>query len=193
MGNCVNLASIEPAANCVDVDNRSGIVNRIIVGYADEVETWPDLPAPASSSSMTMEQAGKWSGELAMKTGCKCVEINITDETGVITITEQGDKGAESFLFDLTVVRAKINAAIAGFENAVKGRPLVILAQDRNGIKYLMGDKLVPAYKVAGDGSTTGTTGTDRNQTSLKFQYACPRKLVYDGELDSLLAAVPGV
>lgn len=184
MANCVTLADISPAANCVDIDNRGGIVNRIVVGYADEVATWPELPTAG-----TMETAGAWNGELAMQSGSKMVQIHITDETGVLNITDQGERGGESFLYDLTVVRAKINALIAGFENAVKGRGLVILVEDRNGVIYLMGDKQAPAYKVAGDGSTTGTTGTDRNQTSLKFQYTCPRKLVYSGDIESLLEA----
>lgn len=192
MKNCVNLASISAAMNCVDVDNRAGIVSRILFGYSDDVGAWPELPSPTTEAGMSMEEAGKWKGELAMKQGKCLYEMHFTDETGNLVITDQGEKGGESFLYDLNIVRAKINAELAGFENAVKGRNLVIIAQDRNGIKYLMGDELSPALKVAGDGSNTGTTGTDRNQTTLKFQYACPRKLVYEGDLDSLLAKAPG-
>lgn len=188
---CIQLASILPAANCVDIDNRAGVIDRILFAYAENVGTWPQLPAPAEAGEMTFEVAGKWAGELAMKSGEKMHELHFTDETGVLVITDQGEKGGESFLFDLTLVRAKINAQMAGFENAIKGRNLVIIAQDRNGIKYLMGDELAPCIKVAGDGSTTGTTATDRNQTTLKFQYTCPRKLVYDGDLDDLLKVAP--
>lgn len=186
---CVKLSNLDPAVNCVDLDNRAGIVARILLAYAEDVAAWPELPAPAEAGEMSLEEAGKWKGELAMASGAKMVELHFIDETGVITITDQGERGGESFLYQLDLVRAKVNAAMAGFENAVKGRRLVIIAEDRNGVKYLMGDKLCPAMKVAGDGSTTGTTGTDRNQTSLRFQYSCPRKLVYEGELDSLVAA----
>lgn len=187
MGNCVTLASISPAANCLDIDNRAGVVNRILLAYAEDVAVYPQLPSASAEAEMTLEEAGKWKGEIAMKEGKSMVELHFTDQTGTIAITDQGEVGGESFLYELTLVRAKINAQMAGFENAVKGRGLVIIAEDRNGIKYLMGDSLCPAYKVAGDGSTTGATTTDRNQTTLKFSYACPRKLVYDGDLESLV------
>lgn len=189
MSDCIALASIAAATNCADIDNRAGVVDRILFGFADEVGTWPVLPAPSGSTALTFEEAGQWDGSLAMTTGKRMYELAFTDETGVLTITDQGEKGGESFLYELTLIRAKINATMAGFENAVKGRNLVIIVQDRNGVKYLMGDELSPAIKVAGDGSTTGTSSTDRNQTTLKFQYTCPRKLVYTGSLDSLLTA----
>lgn len=80
-----------------------------------------------------------------------------------------------------------MNAVMFGFENAIKDRNLVLLVRDRNGVWYLMGDEMAPAMKVDGDGSTTGKAGTDQNRTSIKFQYSCPRKLIYTGETDSLL------
>ena len=41
--------------------------------------------------------------------------------------------------------------------------------------------------EVAGDGGTSGRAATDVNKHSIKFQYYCPRYLMYDGETDSLL------
>ena len=184
---CISLASIGAVVNCVDVDNRAGIVDRIIIGYADEVGTWPKLPTGSLESPISLEKAGQWIGDLAMKNGCNMVELNFTDETGEFKITDQGEKGGKSFLYELELSRAKMNATMFGFENAVKDRQLVILVQDRNGVWYLMGDEIAPAMKVDGEGSKTGKTGTDLNQTSLKFQYTCPRKLVYIGEVDGLL------
>ena len=122
-----------------------------------------------------------------MANGCQLYELNITDETGELKITDQGEKGGKSFLYELDVTRAKMNAVMFGFENAIKDRNLVLLVRDRNGVWYLMGDEMAPAMKVDGDGSTTGKAGTDQNRTSIKFQYSCPRKLIYTGETDSLL------
>ena len=184
---CIALASIGAVVNCVDTDNRAGIVDRIIFGYADDVKVWPNLPAPTGGAAMTLEKAGAWEGSIAMKNGCCLYELNFTDETGELKITDQGEKGGKSFLYELEISRAKINATMFGFENAIKDRNIVIIVQDRNGIKYLMGDELAPAIKVEGDGSTTGKTGTDLNRTTLKFHYTCLRKLVYTGEVDSLL------
>ena len=186
---CIALASIGAAMNCVDVDNRAGIADRILYGYADEVGTWPTLPVPSSNTPLTLEEAGAWNGDLAMKNGCQLYEMNFTDETGELKITDQGEKGGKSFLYELDFSRAKMNAQMFGFENAVKDRNLVILVRDRNGVWYLMGDEIAPAMKVDGDGSTTGKAGTDQNRTSLKFQYTCPRKLVYTGNIEGLLQA----
>lgn len=184
---CIALASIAAAVNCVDTDNRAGIVDCIVYGYADDVKVWPKLPAPTASGSLTLENAGKWSGDLSLKNGCNLYELNFTDETGELKITDQGEKGGKSFLYELDLSRAKMNAIMFGFENAIKDRNLVLLVRDRNGNWYLMGDEMAPAMKVDGDGSTTGKTGTDQNKTSLKFQYTCPRKLIYAGDVSSLL------
>lgn len=189
MSNCIALATIAAAANCVDTDNRAGIVDRILFGYAEEVGTWPTLPNGTENAPMTLAQAGAWNGDLAMENGCQLYELNFTDETGELKITDQGEKGGKSFLYELDITRAKMNAVMFGFENAVKDRNLVLLVRDRNGVWYLMGDEMAPAMKVDGDGSTTGKAGTDQNRTSIKFQYSCPRKLIYTGNTDSLLVA----
>ena len=187
MEKCIALACIAAAMNCVDTDNRAGIVDTILYGYADEVGTWPTLPAPSGNTPLSLEAAGAWNGDLAMKNGCQLYELHFTDETGELKITDQGEKGGKSFLYELDLSRAKMNATMFGFENAVKDRPLVILVRDRNGVWYLMGDDMAPAMKVDGDGSTTGKAGTDQNRTSLKFQYTGPRKLVYTGSTEGLL------
>lgn len=191
MSKCISLASIAAVANCVDADNRAGIVDCILYGYADDVATWPKLPIGSSETPLTFEQAGAWNGDLSMKNNCRLYELNITDETGELKITDQGEKGSKSFLYELEISRAKMNVQMFGFENAIKDRNLVLLVRDRNGVWYLMGDEMVPALKVDGDGSTTGKAGTDQNRTSMKFQYSCPRKLVYTGETSSLLI-IPG-
>ena len=187
MSKCIALATIAAVANCVDTDNRAGIVDRILFGYAEEVGTWPTLPIGTENAPLTLAQAGAWDGDLAMANGCQLYELNITDETGELKITDQGEKGGKSFLYELDVTRAKMNAVMFGFENAIKDRNLVLLVRDRNGVWYLMGDEMAPAMKVDGDGSTTGKAGTDQNRTSIKFQYSCPRKLIYTGETDILL------
>lgn len=189
---CIALASIAASMNCVDTDNRAGIVDKILYGYAEDVSTWPTLPVGTELNPLTLEAAGKWSGDIAMKTNKSLFELHFTDETGELKITDQGDKGSKSFLYELEVTRAKMNATMFGFENAIKDRNLILLVRDRNGVWYLMGDEMVPAVKADGDGSTTGKAGTDQNRTSLKFQYTCPRKLVYEGEINSLLVAITG-
>lgn len=196
MNNCIALADIDEAINCADIDNVGGIVQEIGIAYADDIATWPELPAPAgNSSTMDLATAGAWAGDLVQKTGKKFYKVIFTDETGAFTITQQGEQGAESYLYQLDISRAKMNAVIFGFENAIRGRKLVILVKDKNGTCYLMGDSLNAAKMVAADATTTGTAVTDKNNVPLRFTYACPRKLVYTGDTEDIFtekAAVSG-
>lgn len=88
MSKCIALATIAAVANCVDTDNRAGIVDRILFGYAEEVGTWPTLPIGTENAPLTLAQAGAWDGDLAMANGCQLYELNITDETGELKITD---------------------------------------------------------------------------------------------------------
>lgn len=184
--NCIALADIDEAINCADIDNVGGLVQEIGIAFADDIAAWPALPAPTGDGELSLAQAGAWNGDIVQKVGAKFVRVKFTDETGAFTITQQGEAGGESYLYQLDISRAKMNATIFGFENALRGRKLVILVKDKNGICYLMGDKLNGAKMVAADASTTGTATTDKNNVPLRFTYVCPRKLVYSGDTDSI-------
>lgn len=193
MNNCIALADIDEAINCADIDNVGGIVQEIGIAYADDIATWPELPAPAgNSSTMDLATAGAWAGDLVQKTGKKFYRVIFTDETGAFTITQQGEQGAESYLYQLDISRAKMNAVIFGFENAIRGRKLVILVKDKNGVCYMMGDKLNAAKMVAADATTTGTAASDKNNVPLRFTYVCPRKLVYTGDMEDIFQEKAG-
>lgn len=190
MEKCIALADIDEAINCADIDNLGGIIQEIGIAYADDIATWPTLPAPSGSGNsvtpLTMAEAGAWAGNITQNVGAKFIKVNFTDETGSFAITQQGEAGGESYLYQLDISRAKMNATIFGLENALRGRKLVILVTDKNGVKYLMGDKLNGAKMIAADASTTGTAGTDKNNVPLRFTYVCPRKLVYTGSTEGL-------
>ena len=141
---------------------------------------------------MDLATAGAWAGDLVQKTGKKFYKVIFTDETGAFTITQQGEQGAESYLYQLDISRAKMNAVIFGFENAIRGRKLVILVKDKNGVCYMMGDKLNAAKMVAADATTTGTAASDKNNVPLRFTYVCPRKLVYTGDMEHIFQEKAG-
>lgn len=191
MANCINLADIDQAVNCADLDNVAGIAQEIIYGYYEDVATWPQLPAP-EAEGMSLEEAGKWKGDLVMKTGTRAYKLVMTDDSGELTFTDQGETGGESVLMELAIHRAKISAVIFGFENATRGRRMFFLVKDRNGQYYLMGDKNVAAKRVAADATTTGKASTDLNKVPLKFNYVCPRKLIYEGDVDNILKVAGG-
>lgn len=186
----VQLADIDEAQLGVDIDNIGGVVAEVIYGYYDEVATWPDKPsASGEATAMTLEDAGYWDGDVVMKAGKKAFKMAFTDDTGDLSITDQGETGGESCKYELSLIRAKMTPVMFGFENATRGRRIFLIVKDRNGYTYLMGDKLTPARKVTGDASTTGKVASERNQLSLKFAYDCPRKLMYKGDTTTLLTA----
>lgn len=191
MANCVTLADIDANVSCEEFDNLAGIVDEIIYGYWDDVATWPDLPSGTQNQNLTLQDAGAWNGSITMKADTRAYKLRFTDGTGVLTMTDQGEQGGESVLYQLDIVRAKISQLILGFQNATRGRKLFFIVTDKNGISYLMGDKLNAAQKVAADASTTGTAPTDRNGVPLRFTYSCPRNLVYTGDKVNILTAVP--
>lgn len=189
---CIELADIDELVSCEDIDNLAGIVQSVIYFYWEDVATWPDLPKPLENAAMTLEKAGAWDGDVAMKSGCRAYKLIFTEDSGELTITDQGETGGESCRYELTITRAKMSKVIFGFENATRGRRLGMIVTDKNGNHYLLGDKLNAAHKVAADASTTGKSGTELNKTPMKFAYDCPRKLMYTGDTTKLLTLVPG-
>ena len=189
MGKCVNLADIDANVACAEFDNLAGIIDDVIYGYWDDVASWPTLPEGTENSPLTLAAAGKWVGNVVMKPGTRAYKLRMTDQTGVLTMTDQGDVGGESVQYQLDFVRSKISETILGFMNATRGRKLFFIVTDKNGKKYLLGDSLNGAVKVAGDAATTGTVPPDRNGVPLRFTYACPRNLVYDGDVVNILTA----
>ena len=139
---------------------------------------------------MTFEEAGEWDGDLVMKAGCKAQKFVFTEETGELSLTDQGETGGESCKYELSVIRAKMTKQLFGFENAIRGRHIFIITKDKNGNAYLMGDRLTACRKVVADASTTGKAASERNQLPLQSAYDCPSKLMYTGDTTELLTAV---
>ena len=190
---CFELSDIDLALSCAEQDNMGGIAPSVIFGYHEDVATWPTRPGGTATSPLTLDAAGALVGDLVMKTGARAYRFEFTDDTGSFTIKPQGEAGGESFVSELNITAAKIRKKILGFMNAVKGRKIFVLVQDNNGQWYLMGDKDHGARMAAdSDGSTTGAAYTERNQTSLRFQYNSPRAFVYEGDTENLLTAVEG-
>ncbi len=174
---CSALADLEPAIGCAELDNRGGIVSEMLVGFMDDMLACGGMPY-SPVRSLSLKDNGTLASPPIWKAGTRPYRLSFTDETGTFSITPQGEAGGESYLYQLDIIRAKMGAEIFGFENALRGRDLVIIVKDKNGTRYLMGDSRTPARMVSTDASTTGTAVTDRNQSVLRFQFSSPRKLV---------------
>jgi hypothetical protein len=192
MNKCVTLADIDQNLSCSEQDNMGGIVPSLIFGYWDDVKAWPDFPAVAEAAVPTLEEAGALKGDVVMATGAKAYKFTFTDDAGEFKISPQGEQDGESYLYELSIVSARIRKQIFGFMNATKGRKMFFIVQDNNGEYYLMGDKRRGAKMSTGDGAATGTSATARNQTTMKFHYTCPRALVYEGDVANILTAATG-
>lgn len=182
----IALSNIDLPATSAAKDNTGGLVPRLIFGYWDDVAVFPELPTD-TEGGLSLDAAGVWVGDVVMKTGKNAFVFDFTEDTGELKISDQGEIGGESFLYDLTIIRAKMSKKLFGLENATKGEKMFFIVQDNNGTYYLLGDKRLAAKKVSGDGSTSGANPTTRNQNALHFTYTCPRKLVYEGDVDDIL------
>ena len=185
MPKCVNFTDINEIASCSEGDNVAGTAAVVEIGLAEEVATWPDFPSSAGEG-MSFEQAGTIDGNLSLNNGARRCKLTFTRNTGEFTMTEQGEPGSENVLYSLTLERSKMSAEIFGFLNATRGRSLWIKVTDKNGQSYLMGDKTNHAYRVAGDAATTGKASADANKVPIKFEYVCPRNLVFAGNIEEL-------
>ena len=191
MNKCIALSNIDDALDCISLDNTGGLVPNLIFGYWEDVKSFPSIPAITDVAGMDMEVAGKLDGDLVMNAGTKAYTLKFTEDTGVFTIAPQGEVGGQSFLYSLTFISAKVRAKILGFMNAAKNRKMFFIVQDENGTYFLMGDKNRGARLQAGDGVTSGTAVTDRNQTTLLFTFTSPRALSYAGDVENILTEAP--
>lgn len=185
---CINLEDINHDLGCSG--NVSGIVPKLIFGYHSDVDVWPDEPLPANDSTpMALEESAALVGDVVMKNGTRAFEMDFTEDTGSLTINPVGEIDGGQMEYTLTLIKAKINRKILGFMNAALSKKMFFIPQDENGIHYLMGNKRRGCtFVTGGDGATTGTTASDRNQASLQFKFRTGRAFVYEGDTEDILS-----
>ena len=185
--NCINLEDIDHNLGCSG--NVSGIVPKLIFGYHNDVKDWPNEPMPTDTNTpLSLEQSATLDGDVVMKSGTRAFEIEFTEDTGSLTIIPVGEIDGGQMEYTLTLIKAKLTKKILGFMNAALGRKMFFIPQDENGLRYLMGNKRRGCtYVTGGDGATTGTTSSDRNQASIQFKFRSGRAFVYEGDVEEIL------
>ena len=186
---CVTLEDVQQAACPLVRANRGGVQPFLIFGYYEDVDVWPQYPASPSEGSLSMTDAGKLTGDLTLKSGCRAYKIEFTEYSGTFTMQDQGERGGENVLMQLVINPGKIRKEILGFMNATRGRRMFFVTTDNHGNHYVMGDDTVAAYRTAGDAATTGAAATDLNSAPLTFQFEALMGCVYEGDVESLLTA----
>ncbi|MDR2086527.1 MAG: hypothetical protein LBP72_05070 [Dysgonamonadaceae bacterium] len=181
-----NLENIDHSLECSG--NVPGIVQKLIYGYHADVATWPDEPMPVGDTPMSLEEAATLDDDVVMKAGTRAFTMEFTEDTGSLTINPVGETDGASMEYTLTLVKARLAKKVLGFMNAALGRKMFFIVQDENGVYYLMGNKRRGCtFVTGGDGATTGTTTSDRNQASLQFKFRAGRAFVYEGDVDDIL------
>lgn len=166
-----------------------GLPQKFYFGYQADVGTWPAKPV---APILTMEAAGKLTGDLLMKVGKRMFEFYFTDDTGEFKIEPVGELDGKSFILRLTIFHPGLSAKIFGFMNAAKNDNLVLIVPDNNGNMYVMGDALRPAiYSGAPDGAGTGKETAGRRGISMEFTYKTSNLYVYTGSIPLTVAVEP--
>lgn len=194
---CINLNDIDHQLSC-EGGNMPGIVPEIIYGYHEDVSVWPTEPVPTVVGEITtpveLDAAGALVGDLVMKEGTRAFTFKFTEDAGNFSIVPAGEIDGAHFIYNLNIVKARISQTILGFMNAASTRKMFFIVPDENGEYYLMGNKRRGAtYVTGGDGAQTGTSASDRNQTTMQFQFRSGKALVYNGKTEELLTLVPVV
>lgn len=193
--NCVSLEDVDHSLGCSG-GNSPGIVPSVQYGYWDDVDAWPDEPAPTKVGEeitpATLEEYGALTGDVVMKPGTRAYTFDFTEDAGNFSMIPEGEVDGISVKYTLNIIKAKIQKKVLGFMNAAMGRKMFFIVQDENGKRYLMGSKKRGCSFVGGgDGANTGTGSGDRNQTTLQFTFRSGMALIYEGDTEDILTLVP--
>lgn len=174
-----------------DGGNMAGIISRVIYGYHEDVAVWPDYPSGAVTA-LDLAASATLIGDVVMKPGTRAFYFDFTEDEGLFKQSPTGETDATSWMYALSLIKAKIQAKVLGFANAAQTRKMFFIVEDENGVRYLMGDKRRGVnLKPGGDGAQTGKNGGERNQMTLEFEWRCKKAYVYEGDVDDVLVMVP--
>lgn len=173
--------------------NMAGLVPRLIYGYQSDVAAWPEEPTQTGEEDFSLESAGALVGDVVMAAGKRAFALDFTEDVGSIKIAPVGETDGEHWEYTLSIIKAKIQSKILGFANASQARKMFFIAQDENGVAYILGNKRrAPKLSTGGDGATSGTSLSDRNQIAMEWKYRAAKALVYEGSIEELLTPTPG-
>lgn len=171
--------------------NMAGIVPSLIYGYQEDIATWPDEPT-GETTALAFDAAGTLTGDVVMKTGTRAYKLDFTEDVGHFKMAPVGETDGVHWKYELAIIKAKIQKTILGFANAAAGRKMFFIVEDENGTYYLMSSKHRGASLVTGgDGASTGTGASDRNQISLNFEFRSRKAYTYEGDVETILVQTP--
>lgn len=172
--------------NLTNGENMAGIAQTIYYGLHADVLNWPAKP----QNPLTLDAAGKLTGNIEFKPGKCMFKTYLTDDTGEIQFEPVGPKDGKSFVVHLRFFHPGLKSKILGFMNAVKNENMVFIVPDNNGQYFILGDLLRPAtYEGAGDGAGTGKETSGSRGIGMEFTYKVSNLYEYTGTIPLTPAA----
>lgn len=167
------------AKELVDGKNLGGLAQRFYYGLWTDVESFPTEP----SAPITLPSAATLTGDIEMKTGKRMFEFYTTEETAKLDINTIGEEGGKGFELVLSVHAPGLSNKLIGFMNATKNEDLVLIVEDNEGQKYLLGNELRSAKLVGADGAGTGTSKEGKRGFPLSFSFRTGNLYTYAGSI----------
>jgi hypothetical protein len=171
--------------NLPNGENMGGLMQNIYFGLYEDVSSWPTEP----DSPADLEENGVLTGDLVMKAGKRMFAFYATDDTANMEINDVGEVDGMSQEVIINAFHPGLQKKILGFLNATKNENLVLVVEDCEGQRYLIGSEKIACKRIAGDGSGTGAARADRKGANLKFRWPTNNVYVYDGNLPITVAS----
>jgi hypothetical protein len=159
--------------------NLGGIGQHFYYGLWVDVEAYPTEP----TSPISLAAAATLTGDLTMKAGKKMNKFYSTEETAKLDINTIGEEGGKGNELVLTVQAPGLSAKLLGFMNETKNQDLVLIVEDNEGQKYLMGNELRSAKFQSADGAGTGTSKEGKRGIPLVFSFRTGNVYTYTGSI----------
>jgi hypothetical protein len=165
--------------------NLGGLGQHFYFGLWEDVATWPTEP----TTPATLAAAAALTGDIAMAAGKRMFEFYTTEETAKLDINTIGEEGGKGNELVLTIMAPGLSTKLLGFMNAAKNEDLVLIVEDNEGQKYLMGNALRSAKLQSAEGAGTGTSKEGKRGIPMVFSWRTGNVYTYTGSVPLTVSA----
>jgi len=159
--------------------NLGGLAQKFYFGLWEDVESFPTEP----TSPATLAAAAALTGDITMKAGKRMFEFYTTEETAKLDFNPIGEEGGKGVEMALTIHAPGLSTKLLGFMNATRNEDLVLIVEDNEGQKYLMGNELRSAKLKSADGAGTGSAKEGKRGIPMVFSFMTGHIYTYTGSI----------
>lgn len=181
-----DMIDLARASGIDEGKNMGGVRNTFYYALADDVKTWPALPANPTD----LDDACVLTGNFAMDSGKQFFTGYMTPYSGEVKDEEQGDTDGMSFKHIFNLFHPGMKAQLLGFMTKTNNANLVFIVADAEGTYRVIGSEAYPARKQAGEGGGTGKATADRKGAGLSFySFGNTPAPIYEGTIPTTPAS----